>query len=129
MTRKMDCHRRFRAQILSLDQIVGQQLASISLIPRGAPSGSEPFYRRVSGRLRLASQLGRRQNRSLTKPYRESFWASTPSSQRANPPPLPPPTFPVPLSRYYFFPHIVMKWRLDKITGTRDAAHYHACRI
>lgn len=48
------------ARGLSLDQIVGQQLA-ISLIPNGAPSGSEPF-RRVLGRLRLAGQLVHRQN-------------------------------------------------------------------
>lgn len=53
------------ARGLSLDQIVGQQLASISLVPSDAPSGSEPFYRRVPGRLRLAGQLVRRQNRSL----------------------------------------------------------------
>lgn len=55
----------------SLDQIVGQQLASISLVPSVAPSGSEPFYRRVSGRLRLAGQLVRRQKRSLMKPPRK----------------------------------------------------------
>lgn len=72
-------------------RLSARQLDSVSLIPKGASSGSEPFYRWVSSRLRLAGQLVRRQRRSLTKPPRKLLGLARRGDEPSSPSPFPSP--------------------------------------